>query len=456
MNAPIQNLDRPALASTEAEQYVIGALLLDNDAFDRIGDLKAEHFYTYEHRLIYEAILRLVMANRGADVMTVSDAMQSNGKSGGDVAYLHSLSSNTPGAANIARYADIVRDRAIKRGIVAMGHEIADLAEKPGQEASELVDLLTSKLELLAQSRVKQEPVLASDDLIAHIERIDNRYHGIGEVAISTGFVDIDRKLNGGLRRGGLYVIAARPKMGKTAFALNIAINLSVDHSVLIQSMEMPKSEIHDRNLAALGRIPLDHLLDPTRLTDADWPAMTNAIMKIRDMKLYLDDQGGCTLMDIRMKAKQVKRRSGLDALVIDYLQLMNGQGDNRNAQIEAITRGLKALAKELNIVVILLSQLNRKVEERPNKRPMPSDLRDSGSIEQDADVVMFLYRDEMYNPDSQDKGTCEVNIPLNRQGAPGTVALTYFGEQTRFESLGRVWQPPPPKTPSRRSSFDD
>jgi replicative DNA helicase len=220
----------------------------------------------------------------------------------------------------------------------------------------------------------------------------------------------------------------------------------------------MTKSEIHDRNLANLGRIELDHLIDPRQFTDDDWPKLTHAVQKLSSMQLYLDAQPGMSLMDVRGKAKQVKRKAGaLDLVVIDYLQLMNGEGDNRNAQIEGITRGLKTLAKELDTPILLLSQLNRKLEERPNKRPQPADLRDSGSIEQDADIAIFLYRDEVYNADSRDKGICEANVALNRQGAAGVVALTYIGEQTRFENLARAWSPQPPKTPATRArGFND
>jgi replicative DNA helicase len=299
-------------------------------------------------------------------------------------------------------------------------------------------------LERLAQARMRIEPVLAADELAAHVEELQRRMDGVVKV-ISTGYPDVDDKLNGGIRRGELIVLAARPKMGKTAFALNVACNAAIDHSVLVLSMEMPKSQLHDRNLASQGQIPLEHLLKPLMMTPDDWDRLTHATIKIRDMRLHQDDQAGLRLIDVRLKAKAVKRKSGLDLLVIDYLQLMDGDGDNRNAQIEGITRGLKTLAKELGIGIILLSQLNRKLEERPNKRPMPADLRDSGAIEQDADAVVFLYRDEVYNPDSPDAGVCEVDVALCRQGRPGRTALAYIGEQVRFESLVHGWIPAKP-----------
>lgn len=456
MNAPLR-APESRLIAREAEQFVLGALLMDNDAVDRIGDLRTEHFYVHEHRAIFTTIMQSVLQNKPADVLTVFDALQAASSEAADLVYLNALQQNTPSSANIGRYADIVRDRAVKRGVIALGREITELAETTGQDAGSLVDQFSTKLEALARAKVKNEPVRAADDLAAHIDSIDERYQGKGAKAIPTGFADLDAKLNGGMRRGQLIVLAARPKMGKTALALNIANNVARDHSALVQSMEMPKSELHDRNLASLGSIPLPHLLDPIRMQDQDWAGLTVAVQKLTEMNLYLDDQGGCTLLDIRMKAKQVKRRSGLDLLVVDYLQLMSGEGDNRNSQIEGITRGLKALAKELDIAILLLSQLNRELERRPNKRPQPSDLRDSGSIEQDADVVIFLYRDEVYNPDSMDKGVCEVDVALNRQGASGRVGLAYIGEQTRFESLARGWHPAPPKTaPRSRRGFDE
>jgi replicative DNA helicase len=445
------------LYAREQEQSVLGALLQNNDAIDRIGDLRVEHFYDGMHRAIFSAILKLVLAAKPADVITVFEALQAQG-SDADLPYLNSLAQNTPSSANIARYAETVRDRAIKRGLIAECIEVADAVPESPEDAATLVDRMTSALEKLAQATVKDEPVLARDELAAHIDSIDARFNGAISPAISTGLPDLDRKLNGGPRRGNLVVLAARPKMGKTALALNIANHVAAHGVAAVLSMEMGKPELHDRNIASLGQIHLDHVTDPLKMTDEDWPRLTVAVQKLNDMRLYLDAQPGLTLMHVRNKAKQIKRKAGaLDLLVIDYLQLMNGEGDSRNAQIEAITRGLKNLAKELDIVILLLSQLNRELERRPNKRPVPSDLRDSGSIEQDADIAIFLYRDEVYNPDSNDKGICEANVALNRQGASGVVPLVYIGEHTRFESIQRPWSPAPPKSaPVRSRGFSD
>jgi len=457
MNAPMNHTESRLIAR-DAEQFVLGALLIDNDAIDRMGDLRAEHFAIGEHRAIFAEMVGMISRGEPADVLTVSDALKAKGSDAGDLVYLNALHQNTPSAANIGRYSAMVRDKAVKRGLIALGRETVEIVESSALEAAALVDQLSSRLEALAQERIKQEPTKAADDLVAHVELLEQRRAGNGpSKAIPTGFPDLDAKLNGGIRRGEMVVVAARPKMGKTAFALNIACGIARDYGVLVLSMEMPKSQLHDRNLATLGRIPLPHLLQPNAMTDREWAQMTDAMVKLNGMNLWTDDQGGLSLLDVRMKAKQVKRRHGLDVLVIDYLQLMEGEGANRNAEIEGITRGLKALAKELGIGIILLSQLNRELERRPNKRPQPSDLRDSGSIEQDADVVIFLYRDEVYNPDSPDKGICEVNVALNRQGESGRVALAYIGEYTKFESLAHPWSPPPPKAPPSRSrGFSD
>lgn len=433
--------------SIEAEQSVIGAILRDNDAFDRLGDLLPEHFYLGDHAAIYSELLKQIIAGKSVDVISLMVAL--NGKVVDAGAYLNSITQATPSSANAGRYAAIVRDKALRRALIGYGRDVADGAINSPDDSAALIDRASSRLEQLAVSRIRVEPVRAADEMAAHIELLERRMEG-GVSAIPTGYPALDRKLSGGMRRGELIVLAARPKMGKTALAINIACNAAVDHAVSVLSMEMPRMQLHDRNLSALGRIPLPHLLQPTMMTDQDWSNLTHATIKISNLNLFLDDQGGLRILDVRMKAKGMKRRHGIDLLVVDYLQLMEGDGDNRNTQIEGITRGLKALAKELDMAIILISQLNRKLEDRPNKRPMPSDLRDSGAIEQDADAVIFLYRDEVYNPDTRDIGICEVDIALCRQGAPGRVALAYIGEQTRFESLSQPWYGPT-KAPEKK-----
>lgn len=363
------------------------------------------------------------------------------------------MAQSVPSAANIRRYVAIVRDRAIKRGLVEMAHDTIEEAQNSPKDAAELVDEFSSRLDKLAQATSQGEPELAADALSAHVAMIDEMHHGADSRAIATGLTDLDLALNGGLRPGWLVVLAARPKMGKTALALNIANNAAVDGVAEVLSLEMTKPELLNRNLASIGQIALPRLNDPKLMTTEDFSRLTGAIEKIGRLSLHLDDQAGLTLLQVASKAKQVKRKAGrLDLLVVDYLQLMNGPGDNRNAQIETITRGLKNLAKELGCAILLLSQLNRKLEDRQNKRPQPSDLRDSGSIEQDADVVILLYRDEVYNPSSSDKGICEANVALNRHGPTKVVPLVYEGEHVRFEDAPRTWHPPVPKTAPARA----
>lgn len=426
--------------SLDAEQSVLGALLLENDAYDRLGTLKASDFSRADHQEVFKQISKLLDAGKAVDVITLSETVPAGIC---DLAYLHALTVNTPSTANIGRYAEIVRGYAQRRAMIDLAKQVQEAASAAGEvDASKLLDHAQAGLEKIAEQRVKSEPVKVGDDLTRYITELQKRSEGEGPKAIPTGFADLDRKMMGGIRRGELAIVAARPKMGKSAFAFNWALNAAHDYSVLVLSMEMPKDQIHDRNVAALGKIDLPRIIDPRGMKSEDWTRLTDAIARLEKMNLFVDDQGALRLMDVRMKARAVKRRHGLDLLVIDYLQLMEGEGDNRNAQIESITRGLKALAKEMKIGIVLLSQLNRQLEQRPNKRPMPSDLRDSGAIEQDCDMALFLYRDEAYNEKSRDAGICEVNVGLIRQGEPGTVGLQYTGRQTRFENLeqGRVF----------------
>ena len=310
-------------------------------------------------------------------------------------------------------------------------------------EARIVVDRIQSKLENLAQERVKSEPIKASDDLGNYIDRLQEAAEGKIK-AIPTGFRDLDDKLGGGMRGGELIIAAGRPAMGKTAFALGIARNVALNYSALVLSMEMPRDQLHDRNIAALGRIHMQHLRQPEKMTDDDWQRFTVAAHKITDLNLYLDDQPALTLLEVRSKARTVKRKHGLNLLVVDYLGLMTGgPSENRNQEVGSYSRGLKALAKELDIPIIALAQLNRGLENRADKRPGMADLRDSGEIEQDADTIMFLYRDEVYDPNSQANGICEVLIGKQRQGETGMVPLAYQGEHTAFHDLQRGYTPP-------------
>ena len=421
----------------EAEQAVLGGLLLDNDAFDRVDGLEGSHFYVSAHRLVYEHIVGLVAAGIGADVVTVYERLVSSGKAEqvGGLGYLNALATQTPGAANVGRYAAIVRDRAVRRQLLALAAEVPDLIAG-ADEARTLVDRLQSRLELLAQQRTKSQPVRAADDLGRYFDQLQSEAEGTVQ-ATATGFRDLDEKLGGGLRGGELVVVAGRPAMGKTAFALNIAGNVARAGSSLVLSLEMPKAQLHQRNVAAFGRIPLSRLRRPALLTHDDWNRVTAATRCIAELNLFLDDQPALTLSEVRAKARAVKRKHGLNLMIIDYLGLMTGgSSENRNQEVGSYSRGLKALAKELEVPIIALAQLNRGVENRDNKRPRVADLRDSGEIEQDADVIMFLYRDEVYDPDSYAKGVCELLIEKQRQGETGSVQLRYEGQFVRFDDL--------------------
>jgi replicative DNA helicase len=412
----------------EAEQSVIGALLRDNGAVDSMGALLPAHFFHCDHRSIFSEIIRQITAGMQCDVISAGVALAQSIPD--CMGYLNSIMQSTPSAANIARYADLVRDRALRRGLLAATADMSEMAFNPGtRTAGEVLDAAQSALATLAETRTMREPISASEAMLAHIDvldgRIDRKYTGI-----PTGFSGIDALLTGGPNRGALMILGARPSMGKTALALNIALNAARDHSVLFLSQEMMIGELLDRAMASLGRIPLGSIISG-ELTDIDWSNFTAANIKLKKANLHLDDQPALSLLDVRSKARLIKRKHGLDLLVVDYLQLMSGEGDSRNQQIEEISRGLKALAKELNIVVLALSQLSRNAANK--SRPQLSDLRDSGAIEQDADIVIFVHRDEVDNPQTHLRGYADVFIAKNRQGRIDDVLLAYEGQYTQF-----------------------
>jgi replicative DNA helicase len=459
MNAPHDLRATPQ--SVEAEQYVLGALMLDNDAIDRMGDLRAEHFYRGDHRAIFAEIIALIAQGGGADVFTVFERLQAMDKAAdvGGLAYLNELASNTPSSANMARYAGIVRDRFQKRGLLAVASEIQDSVIVSRDTAEQLIDHAATKIDGLAEKIVKREPRLIAHGLAEHIDTVEKRSHGT-ERRIPTGYIDLDRRLNGGFRPGWVVILAGRPGMGKTALSLNVSHNVARDHAVLFLSMEMPESELQDRSLASLGHIPLSEVMTPPpearRENEEFWDRITAATMKIKDLNLYIDDQGGLRLLDVRTKARAVKRKSGLDLIVLDYLQLMEGDGENANVRIQTISRGLKALAKEMGVAILVLSQLNRKVEEGGARLPKLSDLRDSGSIEQDADAVLFVHREEISNPEcgSEWHGFAQIRIAKFRHGATGDVGLTYIGEQVRFENRAGTFPTQQSEPPKRKRGF--
>lgn len=436
---------RTAIAAPEAEQSVIGALLLDNGSLDRAEGLRAEHFYRAEHGTMFREIVRQIIAGGTCDVISLSDALRE--KVPDVLRYANSIAQSTPSAANIGRYADMVIDRAQKRMLYAVCSEVADQASAVHIDAATMLDQAASRIEALGRHNTRSEPVLIGETLGSYIDVLTARMNGDIK-PIATGFEDLDKRLDGGLERGTLTVVAGRPAMGKSALGLCFSRNVAAWGSSLFLSMEMSETQVNDRNISALGKLPISWLRKPTEnqsTDDARWAAITHACQAADSLNFHIDDQTGLNLLEIRAKARAVKRKAGLDLLVVDQLSFMTGAAakDNKSYEIGEYTRGLLALGKELDIAVVLLAQLNRDCEKRPNKRPMMADLSVSGSIEQDAANVLLLYRDEVYNPDSPDKGVCEVNCVKQRQGEPGIVALTYVASQTRFEDLAFHWQPP-------------
>ncbi len=452
MNSPVVDPQLAAVRtpphSIEAEQSVIGGLLLDNQAFEHIAGLVgAEDFYRHDHRLIFQHVARLIDANRPADVITVFESLQNAGKDeeAGGLPYLNALAQNTPSAANIRRYGEIVRDRAVLRRLVSVGDEIATAALNPqGRETKQILDEAESAVFRIAeagakgrQGFIKLEPLL-----VQVVERIQELYetpNASDVTGVPTGYVDID-KMTAGLQKGDLIIVAGRPSMGKTTLAVNIAEHVAIDQGmpVLIFSMEMGAPQLALRMLGSVGRIDQQRLRTG-RLLDGDWPRLTATMQKMHDAQLYIDESPAMNALDLRARARRQARACGqLGLIVVDYLQLMSAstQGENRATEISEISRSLKALAKELRVPVIALSQLNRTVETRTDKRPVMSDLRESGAIEQDADVIFALYREEFYNPDTTDKGIAEVLILKQRNGPTGRLNLRFAGHLTRFDNL--------------------
>jgi len=434
--------------SVEAEQSVLGGLLLNNTAWDRIADFISESdFYRADHRLIYRHITKLIEATRPADAITVSESLDSTKEleTVGGLAYIGALAQNTPSAANIRRYAEIVRERSIMRKLAETATNIADLAYNPmGREAAQLVDEAESRIFAISEegARARQgflemQPVLT--EVVERIDLLYNRENQSDVTGVPTGFADMDR-MTSGFQPGDLVIIAGRPSMGKTALALNMAEHVALDAGlpVGIFSMEMSASQLAMRLLGSIGKLD-QHKLRTGRLAEDDWRRLTDAVGRLSEAPIQVDEAAALNALELRARARRLHRQYGqLGLIVVDYLQLMSAssQGENRATEISEISRSLKALAKELNVPVVALSQLNRSLEQRPNKRPVMSDLRESGAIEQDADLILFIYRDEVYNPDSPDKGRAEIIIGKQRNGPIGSVMLTFQGEYTRFANF--------------------
>jgi len=438
--------------SLEAEQSLLGGLLLDNTAWDKIGDLVNEvDFYRDDHKRIFKHIARLIEMGKPADVVTVFESLQKSGEAeqAGGLAYLGEIANNTPSAANIRRYGEIVRERAILRALVTVGDEIAASALTPsGKDASTLLDEAEARVFEIAEQGARNQtgfvpiqPILGQ--LVDRIQELYDRDSPAETTGVPTGLADLD-DMTSGLHATDMIVVAGRPGMGKTTFALNVAEHIAVESKlpVAIFSMEMPGTQLANRFISSVGRLDQSRL-KTGKLTDDDWQRLTYALGKLHEAPIYIDETPGLNPIDLRARARRLHRQFGkLGLIVIDYLQLMTSlkQSDNRAAELSEISRSIKGLAKELKVPIMALSQLNRSLEQRPNKRPVMSDLRESGAIEQDADIIMFVYRDEIYNPDSADKGSAELIIGKHRNGPTGTVRMTFIGEYTRFENF--VGQP--------------
>ncbi|AWI78684.1 MAG: replicative DNA helicase [Betaproteobacteria bacterium HGW-Betaproteobacteria-13] len=443
--------------SLEAEQSLIGGILLDNSSWERVADLVNEaDFYRDDHRRIYRHISKLIDFGKPADVVTVFESLEKNGEAeqAGGLSYLAEIANNTPSAANIRRYAEIVRERAILRKLVAVGDNIAASALSPsGKDAKMLLDEAEARVFEIAEAGARNttgfqviQPILKQ--VVDRVQELYDRDSASEVTGVPSGFADLDAKTSG-LQPSDMLIVAGRPAMGKTTFALNVAEHVAVEQRlpVAIFSMEMPGTQLATRFIASVGRIDMQKIRSG-RLTDDDWQRLTVAMGKLYDAPLYIDETPGLNPIDLRARARRLARQCGrLGLIVIDYLQLMSGtrDSDNRASELSEISRSVKSLAKELHVPIIALSQLNRSLEQRPNKRPVMSDLRESGAIEQDADIIMFIYRDEVYNPDSPDKGTAELIIGKHRNGPTGTVRMTFFGEYTRFENFagGGGFMPP-------------
>ena len=433
--------------SLEAEQSVLGGLLLDNEAADRVGDVAAaDDFYSDAHRVVYRHVMQLIGEGKPADVITLAESLSSAQRLEyvGGLAYLGALVQNVPTAANIRHYAQIVRDRSILRQLAATAGAIAETAYNPlGRSAKTVLDEAEAKVLHIAELGARgaqnfQEIGKLLATVVDRIETLYNRDNPSDVTGVPTGFVDLDR-MTSGFQPGDLIIIAGRPSMGKTSLALNIGENVALDTGmpVAVFSMEMGAAQLALRMIGSVGRLD-QHKLRTGRLVAEDWDRLSTALGRLNEAPILIDETPALNAIEVRARARRLMRQYGkLGLVIVDYLQLMQStaQGENRATELSEISRAMKSLAKELQVPVVALSQLNRSLEQRPDKRPVMSDLRESGALEQDADVILFIYRDEVYKPESPDKGTAEILISKQRNGPTGMVRLTFRGEYTRFEN---------------------
>ena len=436
--------------STEAEQAVLGGIMLSNQHWDGIAErVIAEDFYTFAHKAIFQTMEELMRNQTPIDLITLDQALKAKGISDsvGGFAYLADLSNNTPNAINILAYAEIVREKAILRELIAVGNRIAENSYSPkGKDIKMVLDEAEREVFAIAEKRSSstegpQNVLSVLESTIARIETLGKLENHNGVTGVTTGFVELDKK-TAGLQPSDLIIVAARPSMGKTTFAMNLCENAAMasDKPVLVFSLEMPAEQIMMRMIASLARVDQTKIRTGQNLEEAEWSKIASVFGMFKQKNnLYIDDSSGLTPTELRSRARRVYRENGgLSMIMVDYLQLMRAPAfsDNRTLEIAEISRSLKALAKELEVPVIALSQLNRTLEQRADKRPVNSDLRESGSIEQDADLIMFIYRDEVYNENSEDKGVAEIIIGKQRNGPIGRVRLAFNGQFSRFDSL--------------------
>ena len=441
--------------SIEAEQSVLGGLMLDNDSWDRVGDrVTADDFYNPAHRRLFECIQELAQESNPFDPVTIAGELDRKGhlEETGGISYLTELVESIPSVANLRAYADIVYERSVLRQLISASQRIADAAYLPeGRKADDLVELAEREVFNIAEARAKEGgPVGARELLKKTVEKIDELFKTTGSITgLTTGFKDLD-EMTSGFQKSDMIVVAARPSMGKTTYSMNLVENalMATDDCVVVFSLEMPAEQLMFRSLSSLGRIDQGKVRTG-KLEDEDWPKLSNAVKSLKEKKLFIDDTAGISPQEMRTRLRRIHREHGKIAMVmVDYLQLMQipGFSEGRTNEISEISRSIKAMAKEFECPVIALSQLNRSLEQRPNKRPVNSDLRESGAIEQDADVIMFIYRDEVYNPDTEHKGVAEIIIGKQRNGPIGSVRLAFLGRFSRFENLA----------PEAYGNFDD
>ncbi|WP_265532566.1 replicative DNA helicase [Pseudomonas saponiphila] len=440
--------------SIEAEHGLLGAMMQRPELIDTLSDdLSAEAFYFPENAEVYRGIMAVRSAGKSVDFLTVSDQITCLPNGDNALAYCAEIVKNTPSVASAATYAGIVRERAIDRALYDLGSHAMDISQSDQDTQAKISAIQTAAMAIDSGSSA-DEVVKASDVLVDQLEVWQERHdrHASGQtlIGLSTGLDDLDEKL-GGLQPEQLIIVAGRPAMGKTTLAMGFVVDAAVRQgkSGLVVSLEMSKGQLIDRATASEGRIPLNLIKNGTAC-QSHGESLGVAVAKLKKAKLFIADRAGTTVGRIRSLARRHRMRYGLDILMIDYLQLMEGEGGNRTEEVSSISRGCKLLARELGIPVVLLSQLSRKCEERPNKRPVPSDLRESGAIEQDADVILFVYRDEVYHENSDSKGVAEIIVGKGRDVETGTVRAAFLGQYNRFENLAAGWKPEPIEAPAK------